>query len=285
MFLSLVTNLVAQEDDLLSLLEEEEVTNYATASFKTNRVINLHSLESTAGGVLDVKISHRFGFINGGIYELFGLDNALIRIGADYGITNRLTIGLGRSSFEKTYDGFLKYKFLRQSSGKKNMPITAAAFTSIAITTLRWTNPDRENLFSSRLYYTFQLILGRKITKGFTFQLSPTLVHRNLVETKAEHNDVFALGAATRIKLSKRVSLNLEYIYVFPDQLAPVYRNSFSIGFDIETGGHVFQLHFTNSTSMIEKGFVAETVGEWSNGDIHFGFNVSRVFKLIKPKF
>jgi len=231
-FLSLFTNLLAQDDDLLSLLEEEEVTNYATASFKTNRVINLHSLESTAGGVLDVKISHRFGFINGGIYELFGLDNAMIRIGADYGITNRFTIGLGRSSFEKTYDGFLKYKFLRQSSGKKNMPITAAAFTSIAITTLRWTNPDRENLFSSRLYYTTQLILGRKFSKGFTFQLSPTLIHRNLVETKAEHNDVYALGAATRIKLSKRVGLNMEYIYVFPDQLAPVFRNSFSIGFD-----------------------------------------------------
>lgn len=281
---SLFNVLFAQEDDLLSLLEEEEVTNYATASFKTNRVINLHSLESTAKGVLDIKISHRFGFINGGIYELFGLDNASIRIGADYGITDQFTIGAGRSSFEKTYDGFLKYKFLRQSTGKKNMPITAAAFSSIAIKTLRWENPDRENYFSSRLYYTFQLILGRKFSKGFSFQISPSLVHRNLVETKAERNDVFALGAATRIKLSKRVGLNMEYIYVFPDQLAPIFRNSFSIGFDIETGGHVFQLHFTNSTSMIEKGFITETVGEWKNGDIHFGFNVSRVFTVAKPK-
>ena len=280
----LFNTLYAQEDDLLSLLEEEEVTNYATASFKTNRVINLHSLESTARGVLDIKISHRFGFINGGIYELFGLDNASIRIGADYGIMDQLTVGAGRSSFEKTYDGFLKYKFLRQSTGKKNMPITAAAFSSIAIKTLRWENPDRENYFSSRLYYTFQLILGRKFSKGFSFQISPTLVHRNLVETKAERNDVFALGAATRIKLSKRVGLNMEYIYVFPDQLAPIFRNSFSIGFDIETGGHVFQLHFTNSTSMIEKGFITETVGEWKNGDIHFGFNISRVFTVAKPK-
>ena len=109
-------------------------------------------------------------------------------------------------------------------------------------------------------------------------------MHRNLVETKAEKNDVFAIAAATRIKLTKRLALNAEYIYVFPDQLAPIYRNSFSIGFDIETGGHVFQLHFTNSTSMIEKGFIAETVGEWTNGDIHFGFNVSRVFTVAKPK-
>ncbi len=284
LFLSLFTNLTAQEDDLLSLLEEEEVTNYATAAFKTNRVINLHSIESTAKGVLDVKISHRFGFINGGFYELFGLDNASIRIGADYGILDQLTVGFGRSSFEKTFDGFLKYKFLRQSKGKKNMPITAAAFSSMAIKTLRWENPDRENLFSSRLYYSFQVILGRKFSKNFSFQISPSLVHRNLVKTKAESNDVFALGAATRIKLTSRLALNAEYIYVLPDQLAPEYRNSFSIGFDIETGGHVFQLHFTNSTSMIEKGYITETVGKWTNGDIHFGFNVSRVFTVVKPK-
>ena len=277
--------LSAQEDDLLSLLgEEEEVTNFATAAFKTNRVINLHSIESTAKGVLDVKISHRFGFINTGIYELFGLDNASIRIGADYGITNRLTVGLGRSSFEKTYDGFLKFKFLRQSSGKKNMPITAAAFASVAIKTQRWENPDRENYFSSKLYYSYQVIIGRKFSKSFSFQLSPSLVHRNLVETKAERNDVFALAAATRIKLTNRLALNLEYVYVFPDQIAPEFQNSFSVGFDIETGGHVFQLHFTNSTSMIEKGFITETVGKWSNGDIHFGFNVSRVFTVVKPK-
>jgi Membrane bound beta barrel domain (DUF5777) len=284
-FLSVFTNLAAQEDDLLSLLgEEEEVTNYVTAAFKTNRVINLHSLESTAQGVMDVKISHRFGFINGGVYELFGLDNANIRIGADYGITDQLTIGFGRNSYEKTYDGFLKYKFLRQSTGKKNMPITVAAVSSMAIKTLRWVNPDRENYLSSRLYYTYQVILGRKFSKGFSFQISPSLVHRNLVETKAERNDVYAIGAATRIKLTSRLAINAEYVYVFPDQIAPQYRNSFSIGFDIETGGHVFQLHFTNSTSMIDKGFITETVGKWTNGDIHFGFNVSRVFTVSKKK-
>ncbi len=284
LFLSFFTNLFAQEDDLLSLLEEEEVTTYVTAAFKTNRVINLHSLESTGQGVLDVKISHRFGFINTGIYDLFGLDNANIRIGVDYGILDQLTVGLGRSSFEKTYDGFLKYKFLRQSTGKKNMPITAAAFASMAIKTLRWEDPDRENYFASRLFYTYQIILGRKFSKSFSLQISPSLVHRNLVATKAESNDVYVIGAAARIKLSKRVGLNTEYIYVFSDQLASEFRNSFSIGFDIETGGHVFQLHFTNSTSMIEKGFITETVGEWTKGDIHFGFNVSRVFTIAKPK-
>ena len=273
------------QDDLLSLLgDEEEVTNYATASFKTNRVINLHSLESTSGGVMDFKISHRFGTLNRGAYELFGLDNATMRLGLDFGITDRLTIGGGRSNFEKTYDTFVKYKFLRQSSGKRNMPVTAAFLATAAVQTLKWDNPDRENYFSSRLYYTYQLILGRKFSEGFSLQLSPTVVHRNLVKTSAESNDVIAVAAAGRIKLTKRLAINAEYIYVLPDQLASEYVNSFSLGFDIETGGHVFQLHFTNSTSMIEKGFIAETREKWLDGGIHFGFNVSRVFTVVKPK-
>jgi hypothetical protein len=244
----------------------------------------LHSLESTAGGVLDFKISHRFGFLNGGIKELFGLDAAMIRIGADYGITDRLSVGFGRSSYEKTYDGFLKYKFLRQSSGAKKMPLTAAVFASAAIKTTPWANPDRDNYFSSRLYYTFQLIVGRKFSDSFSLQLSPTLVHRNLVRTKAEANDVLALGMAVRQKLTKRIAVNAEYVYVLPNQLVDGYRNSFTVGFDIETGGHVFQLHFTNSTSMIEKGYVAETVGDWLDGGVHFGFNISRVFTVKKNK-
>ena len=274
----------AQEEDLLSLLGEEETTDYATASFKTNRVINLHSLENTAAGVFDFKISHRFGFINGGIDELFGLDASTIRIGGDYGITNGLTVGFGRSNFEKTYDVFGKLKFLRQSKGKRNMPISAAILGTAAIKTTPFTDLNRDNYFSSRLYYTTQLIIGRKFSEGFTLQLSPTMVHRNLVKTKVEKNDVYALGAAGRIKLSKRIALNAEYIYLLPDQVASDKKNSLSIGFDIETGGHVFQLHFTNSTSMIEKGFVTETVGNWLDGDIHFGFNVSRVFTFKKQK-
>lgn len=274
------TTLSAQEDDLLSLLDQEEEVDYVTASFKTNRVINLHSLENTAPGVLDVKISHRFGFINQGAYELFGLDNATIRIGADLGITNRLMTGFGRSSFEKTYDGFLKYRILRQSTGKRKMPLSLSAMASTAIKSERFQDPDRENYFSSRMFYTFQLILGRKFSDGFSLQVSPTLVHRNLVATAAEENDVIAIAAAARQKLTKRLSLNLEYIYVLPDQILDEYENSLSIGFDIETGGHVFQLHFTNSTSMIEKGFVTETTGDWFDGDIHFGFNISRVFTV-----
>ena len=213
------------EQELQSLLGREETTEYAAASFKTNRVINLHSLESTAVGVLDVKISHRFGFLNGGIYELFGLDQASIRLGLDYGISDRLTIGVGRSSYEKTYDGFIKYTVLRQSAGVKNMPLTLAFLGTAAVETLKWTEPDRENLPSSRWSYVGQLIIGRKFSHAFSLQLSPTMVHRNLVETNEEENDVFAVGFAGRIKLNKRLSLNGEYIYVFTNQLEPVYKN------------------------------------------------------------
>lgn len=273
------------QDDLLSLLgDDDKEINFANAAFKTNRVINLHSLENTAPGVMDFKISHRFGTLNGGFYEMFGLDNATIRLGLDLGITDNLAVGLGRSSYEKTYDGFIKYKFLRQSTGARNMPITAAVVGTIAVQTLKWSDPDRENLFSSRLYYTWQLILGRKFNDNFSLQLSPTLVHRNLVRTRAEKNDVPALGIAGRYKLNKRIAVNAEYIYVMPNTLAEEFKNGLSIGFDIETGGHVFQLHLTNATSMIERGFVAENTNSWGNGGIHFGFNISRVFTLWEPK-
>ncbi len=280
LLLGMSTWVQAQEEDLLSLLGEEQTTTYTTASFKANRVINLHSLENLSSGELDVKISHRFGYLSGGIYELYGLDESTIRIGADYGITDRLMIGAGRSSYEKTYDGFIKFKLLRQSTGAKVMPVTLALFSSMAVKTLKPSDPDRENYFSSNLYYSFQMILGRKFSEAFSLQLSPTMVHRNLVETVEEKNDVFALGVGGRIKLNKRIALNGEYIYVFPNQIAEEYHNSLSIGFDIETGGHVFQLHFTNSTSMIEKGFVAENEGSWGKGDVHFGFNISRIFNL-----
>ena len=164
------------------------------------------------------------------------------------------------------------------------MPVTAAALASMAIKTIPWRYPDRDNHPSSRLYYTFQLIVGRKFSEGFSLQLSPTLVHRNLVATVNESNDVYALGIAARQKLNKRLAVNAEYIYVFPDQLGSAFTNSLSIGLDIETGGHVFQLHFTNSTSMVPKGYITETVGDWAKGDVHFGFNVSRVFTVVKPK-
>ena len=189
-------------------------------------------------------------------------------------------VGFGRSSFEKTYDTFLKYALIKQATGPGSSPIAVSAFASMNINTLRPDDPEMKVLFNSRLSYAFQIIMGRKFSEGFTAQLSPTLIHRNLVETTDDKNDVFALGFAARQKVGKRIAINAEYIYVFPDQLGPEFTNSLSIGVDIETGGHVFQLHFTNSTAMVEPGFVAETTGDFFKGDIHFGFNISRVFTV-----
>lgn len=287
-FLFIPTFSNAQEDEEDSLLDmlgpEEPTTEYATAAFKTTRIINSHSLENTDHGVLDVKISHRFGFLNTGYYEIFGLDQASIRLGLDYGVTDWLMVGVGRSTYEKTYDGFVKAKILRQSKGAKTMPVTLAWLSTMSINTLRWANPDRENLSTSRYAYAHQIIVGRKFSEGLTLQLMPSMVHRNLVATVDDAHDIFAMGIGGRVKLSKRVAINIEYYYAHPDQLPEGKTNSLSVGFDIETGGHVFQLHFTNSTHMIEKGFITENTGEWLDGGIHFGFNVSRVFTVHRPK-
>ncbi len=282
-FIGLCSTNVLAQDDLLDLLgEEEETTEYVNASFKTTRVINVQSLESTAGGVLDLKISHRFGRLNTGGYELWGLDAATMRIGLDYGINDWIMVGAGRNSFQKTYDAFIKVKPLRQSVGKKNVPLSVLWYSGITASTLRRTDVDLD--FKHRLVYTHQLIVGSKLSKATSIQVIPTFVHRNLVTTRAESNNVMILGVAGRQKLTKRIAINAEYFYILPDQVADNISNSLSIGFDIETGGHVFQLHFTNSTSMSDKGFLTETTGKWLDGDIHFGFNISRVFTVRKPK-
>ncbi len=285
------SSLVNAQDttDIMSLLDKEtaaetEPINYTTATFKTTRLINGHSVENCGAHVLDMKISHRFGTLNKGGYELFGLDNATMRMGLDYGISDRLMIGGGRSTFEKTYDAFIKYKILRQSNGKRNMPLTLSAVSTIALKTLKWEDPNLTNYFSSRLFYTHQLIIGRKFSDNTSIQLMPTFVHQNLAQLAADPNDLLAIGFGGRQKLSKRTSINWEYYYQIPGYKINGTKNSLSIGFDIETGGHVFQLHFTNSTGMNERTFISETKGDWSKGDILFGFNISRVFTIGKRK-
>ena len=275
------------QDDLMALLDQNTApeTNLASATFKSTRIMNGHSIERMPSGQLDFRISHRFGTINSGAYEFFGLDQANIHFSLEYGIFDWMMVGLGRGTYEKTFDGFTKFSLLRQSAGERTMPVSLSVFTSAALTSVKWADPERTNYFSSRLSYTAQVLIARKISPGFSFQLSPTYIHRNLVATEIDPNDLWAAGAGGRMKLSKRISLNAEYYYLINgnrDYLSsPVY-NPLSVGFDIETGGHVFQLIFTNSLAMIEKGFIGETTGRWIKGDIHFGFNISRVFTLKK---
>lgn len=258
--------------------QEEKDKGEVAETFKETRIVNGHSVETTGEGDLNMIIAHRFGTIDEGVYDWFGLDEATMRIGLDYGVTPNFTIGLGRSTFQKTYDGYAKLKILRQNN---DMPISMVAFTSSAINTVRFNEEEKAyKSFKHRLFYTAQLMVARKFSDRFSWQLMPTLVHRNLVQTTAESNNVFALGTATRIQLSKTIGLNLEYYYVPDDQLVDGTTNSFSIGFDIETNGHTFQLHFTNSQGMIEKAFITETTGDWLDQGVHFGFNISRVFRV-----
>ncbi|MBE0638076.1 MAG: hypothetical protein IH598_06135 [Bacteroidales bacterium] len=285
-FICLATSKLNAQTDLMDLFgDEPETVEFETATFKTTRLVLGHSIENPAPGVLMFLIQHHFGKINSGAYEFWGLDQANIRLGFEYGINDRLAVGIGRSSYKKTFDGFIKGKILRQSTGAKVMPIAVTYFGSISLNSLKWAEPDRENYFSSRLAFTHQLLIARKFSPGLSFQITPTLVHKNLVLTEEDKNDIFATGFGGRVKLSSRASLNAEYWYVFPDQIISTPTdNSFSIGFDLETGGHVFQLFCTNSDPIFESGFITETAGKWNKGDVYFGFNISRVFTIVKPK-
>jgi hypothetical protein len=293
------------QDDLMNLLNDSTAReiNYTTATFKSTRIMNGHSVEKMPPGQLDFRISHRFGTINSGAYEFFGLDQANTHFGLEYGILKWLMVGVGREKDQKTFDGFAKFPILRHSAGAKEMQVSVSLFSSVALATQKptqitrtyWisqgnpvqtTDTARINYNSSKLSYVMQVLIARKINQSFSVQLTPSYIHRNLVPTELDPNDLFAIGAGGRLKLSKRISLNAEYYYVANQNHHgdPQYYNPLSIGFDIETGGHVFQLLFTNSYGIIEKGFIGETTGQWKKGDIHFGFNISRVFTLKKQK-
>ena len=263
---------VAKQSDANSI-------NYTLATFKSIRVVNSHTTEMVGKNNLDFRISHRFGFMNSGSYELFGLDNATVRFGLDYGLSKNINIGIGRSSVDKEFDAYLKYKLLRQSTGKVNMPISL----SYVLSAMHYTVKSTENIsFSNRNSFSNQLIIARKFSDNVSFQLSPTWVHVNLVPLKKDDNNLFSLGLGGRVKLSKRVAINGEYFHQFNNLTGTT--NSLSLGFDIETGGHVFQLHFTNSTGMNERSFITNTTGDWGAGDIRFGFNICRTFVLKKSK-
>lgn len=274
------------QNDLMNLLDEGAAkdVNYTSATFKSTRIMNGHSIERMPAGQLDFRVSHRFGTLNQGAYNFFGLDQSNMHLSFEYGFTNWLMAGIGRGSFEKTFDAFTKFSILRQSSGAINMPVSLSALASVAVNSLKFPDQTHVNYFSSRLTYTGQILIARKFTPGISLQITPSYVHRNLVATALDPNDLYAVGAGGRIKLTKRTSFNAEYYYLINPKtnFSQKIYDPLSLGFDIETGGHVFQLLFTNSLGMIEKQFIGETTGSWMNGDIHFGFNISRVFTLKK---
>lgn len=274
-FFGLISASISSQS-LLDAFENEEEAYNVTATFKDTRVINMQSNETPGAGVLHFVIAHRFGRINEGAYALWGLDNASMRMAFDYGVTDRWTLGVGRSTFQKTFEASIKGKLLMQKSDF-SMPFSLTFYAVAMANGMRWEDPERDNLFSSRLSYVSQLIFTSKISERASLAVVPSLTHRNLVSVTAQSHDQFSVGFGGRYKLTHRMSVNSEYHLPIAG-LDDGTTNSLSLGVDIETGGHVFQLHITNSQGMFERAFLTETTGKWSQGDLFFGFNLSRVF-------
>ncbi len=272
-----------------SLLQEIGVTEAPATirvynTFKSPRVINAHSVEMLPAGVLDFRILHRFGMVSKGFKDMFGLDQATMRMGFDYGITKDFTVGVGRSTLKKELDAFVKYRITQQAIGYKPRPVSIVAVAGITCYTTPWANLTRNNLQSSRLAYYGQLLVAHKLSEHFSLQLAPTLVHRNLVEFKSDDNSTVALGIGTKARVSRRVCIILDAFPILSGARPSYNTMPLSVGVDIETGGHVFQLHFSNTMGMNEKAFVTETTQKWSKSEFQFGFNLSRVFTIKKNK-
>ena len=269
---------VKAQDNLLNLLSQDDEPIYISYLFKGTKVVNGQSVELPSKGVLQFTIQHRFGTLNSGVYNLYGLDNSQVRLSFDYGIKDFLALGLGRSSTTKTIDANTKLRIKRQI--KDGFPVTIVANFAAYVTQWQYADSQLDNfLFTNQLSFAHQLLIARKINRDLTLQISPTLIHYNLVETLDEPNDKFSLGLGGRYKIAKRITVNIEYFNQLNDK---INNNVLSFGFDIETGGHVFQLHLSNSAAMFERAFINETNGNWLDGDIYFGFNISRVFTLNK---
>ncbi len=282
---------------LVVTLLNAQSTTYATETFRDTRVINGQSVEPSIQGQMKFIISHRFGDMYQEnayslLYNFFGFSGgANMRIGLDYGITNWLEVGAGRSNLDKTYDGFIKARLLRQSNGDKNFPFTLTICTGMSVIT-DTTSDLVDPYFVDGFGYSTQLLLARKFSERFSFQLMPTYVHRNLVELNSDPNDLIAIGAATKLRLTKSIDLTAEYYYTLPNQLPEGYDNSLAIGVDLVTKGHVFQLQFTNSPYLIPEHFIGKTMGNIvdtvdgkTEFNIRFGFNITRTFKVAGRQY
>jgi hypothetical protein len=276
-------SIFAQTDDMMQMLEqghsETNTKNYVKATFKGTRIINAQSVETPGKNVLQFQILHRFGNIKDGAYGFFGLDAASIRIGLDYGITERLAIGMGRSSIGKVYDGNIKYQIIKQA--QNGAPLSLAWYSNVAISTFQKSTAANQIEFSNRLSFAHQLLIARKFSEGISLQLAPTIIHRNQV-ILPDNNQVYAMVAGGRFKISKRTSVNAEYSYVIDGVDTKKYYSGIALGMDIETGGHVFQFHVTNAAGMIEQQFIAGNLENFFDGDMRIGFNISRAFAVGK---
>jgi hypothetical protein len=269
-------------DELNSDSKARPDTIFAEATFKATRLVNGQTVETVGKNDLNVVISHRFGNLNSGIDYFYGLDQSFIRLGLDYGISKRIDIGIGRSNEQRLVDSHIKLKLIRQASGAYTMPISVSFFSSVAIRTDQGIVPGRSYTLLNRLNFINELLIARKINNKVSIQIVPGILHRNLTDLDNNPNIVPYSGLGTRVKISSRIALCAEYYYVFAKNVANRFDNSLSFGFDIETGGHIFQLHFSNTRAMNEKIMIAENTNSWLKGDIGFGFNIIRNFNLSR---
>jgi hypothetical protein len=283
-FLSSTLSLYAQDELLKELDQSKQETDYTIATFKGTRIINGHSVETKPAKTLEFIFSHRFGSINQGLYEMYGLDQAYVRLGLDYGFTDRLSVSIGRNSFNKTLDGYLKYKLVRQQTGQKNIPVTITLLEGLAYSIAPKKNSEVSEDFETidRLAYTSQLLIASKFTSKLSLQVMPTFIHKNAVNQESAKNEQFAFGLGGRYKVTKSMAITGEYYHNFSRVDNSPYYDVLGFGLDIETGGHVFQLVFTNAIGLTERAFITETTDDFFDGDIHFGFNVTRTFQFKK---
>lgn len=267
--------LSAQEDLLAELEATTEPVTFNYPAFKAMKIVNLQSTKVAEQGDLYLYVSHRFGTVKDGIETFFGLDNANTKIQLVYGLWKGLQIGLGRESLRKTYSGSAKMILATQT---QTFPVNLTAYGTLNMNAQVTSSTLPELVFADRLSYASQILMARRFSNRVSFQLAPTFIRQNLVFEGSQAHNQAALGLGGRVKLSKRLSLNLDYLYNFNRASNSTFRNPLSIGLDIETGGHVFQLLFSNAQSTNEPGFMSNAEGDWSAGEIYFGFNIVRVF-------
>ena len=267
--------------DLLSMLEYDDKEVQLTSSiFKDNRIVNAQSSKQTAKGEFKFLIQHRFGTLNSGFYNLWGIDNAVVRFSLDYGLSDRLAIALARSSATKQFDGSAKLNILQQTN---LCPIVLSAYSAVFF--VQPSENDRLQAdydLLNQFSFSNQLIIARKFTSDLSLVLLPTHIYLNRFSANISGDPLF-MGIGGRYKVTKKVSVNSEYFYAL-STMTESHQNMLSVGVDIETGGHVFSLHLSNSRGMNEYAFLTQTTGQWLEGDIYFGFNISRVFYAKSKK-
>ena len=242
--------------------------------FQGTRFIHSQSANLAEKGELLMLLQHRFGDIDGGLYQLFGLDQALMRIGFEYGLNDNLNIGIGRSTFMKTYDVSGKFQISQQNS---DFPLSLAISAESSIPTIRDYFPENKNNFSEKLSYNAAIHIA-KTFKKFGVQISPGFLKSGYLPVLNENKNIFILGLGSSFAISRKVSLNMEYLY--NSYKNTNNKNPLSIGVDIDTGGHLFQLVFGNTQAMFTQALHTQTTGNWEKGNLFFGFNLIREFNL-----